>query len=464
MRAIELQQSFLLGAGDFVNRLHKGSPKWRIYMAQNTQNLEPGAKSWVQRGYNLPDAIRQAQAWETMGAADCYAAANGSSWAKGSGRTVSAVQSINGFYIDFDRYKVEAYSSLSASDFVKKVLDDNPWLPSPTVYEDSGNGCWMFWTFSRPLHISPKCDWLQQWQACQDFLVKKLRPYGADPACSDAARVVRLSGTVNTKTLRTAQAWETGESYTFAQIKAAITAESLKDSRRHNQSPAKPLQSPQGSKVSSLSKLPKLFNLYSLAHARMQDIKQLAVLRGGRLSEHRRMATWICAVSAAHYCRSEDTLRAEVGEFIGQYIEGPDKYLKAINYQSTVDRFNAELQLIQSGVNRKQVRLQLGIEKAQYILSNRYILSQLEITQEEQRKLKTIIGEDEKQRRHCIAERKRRRAAGAEDRQDYLARSSQRQEQAQQLYKQGMSLRAIARQTGFSLSSVKAYTAALRSV
>jgi DNA-binding CsgD family transcriptional regulator len=467
MQAVNLQQSLFVGGGEFVNQMHKRSPRKRLYMAQNRQNCEPDTSAWQQRGYALQDAVRQAQAWENIGAADCYASANGYTWAAGTGRHVSAVQSINGFYVDFDRYKIPAYRDLSAAEFLDKVMADNPWLPVPTTFEDSGNGCWMFWLFTRPLSLPSKYDWLQQWQVCQDFLIRKLSAYGADPACSDVARVVRISGTVNTKTLRTAQAWETGSSYLFADLKNAINAEYRRESPCQQPATRTTYQPPRKAAapctVNSLQ-VSNLFNMYTLAHARMQDIKQLAVLRGGRLSEHRRMATWIYAVSAAHFCRSEHTLRAEVENFIGEFIAEPDKYIRAINYESTVDRFRAELQMIESGVSRSQIRERLGRDKAQYILSNRYILSQLDIDDAEQRKLKTIIGRDEKLRRHCIAERKRRRAAGVEDRRDYLARANQRQEQAQQLYKQGLSVKAIARQTGFSLSSVKIYIASVRTV
>ena len=479
MQAVNLQQSLFVGGGEFINQMHKRGSGKRVYMAQIRQNCEPGINPWQQRGYTLHDAVKQAQAWETIEAADCYAGANGFTWAAGTGRHVSAVQSLNCFYVDFDRYKIPSCRDLSADDFLDKVLSDNPWLPVPTMFVDSGNGCWMFWMFTRPLTLPSKHDWLEQWQVSQDFLIRKLLAYGADPACSDAARVVRISGTVNSKTLRTSKAWETSGSYEFKAIKDALNLERRREDQARKPShkpavtpiskPSQPLRPSAPRKaaapctVDSLQ-VSKLFNLYTLAHARMQDIKRLAVLRGGRLSEHRRMATWIYAVSAAHFCRSEHTLRAEVEDFISQFIAEPDKYIKAVHYESTVDRFRAELQMLESGVRRNEIRQQLGADKAQYILSNRYILSQLSIDDAEQRKLKTIIGRDEKQRRHCIAERKRRRAAGVEDRHDYLARANQRQEQAQQLYKQGLSVKAIARQTGFSVRSVNMYIAAARAV
>jgi len=464
MQASNLQQSLFVGGGEFVGHLHKKAPRKRIYLAQNQQNVEPDGKAWQQRGYSLKDAIAQAQAWETLEAADCYSSVNGFSWQKGAGRTLSATEAINGFYVDFDRYNIPALCSLSPSDFYAKVKADNPWLPAPTLFEDSGNGCWMFWLFDRPLLVNNKnterYNFLSQWQTCQQFLINKLLPYGADPKCSDASRVVRISQTTNTKTNRPAQAWETADRYAFADLKAAINAEFRRDNPSQNCIPMDS-QRKQGQRVASkpatTGKVSSLFNLYSLANARMRDYRKLAQLRGGSLTEHRRRAVWVYAVAAAQFCKSEDSLRAEVEAFINDCFKEPDKYLKVVNYESTVDRFRNESLLIAEGVPRDKVREQLGRDKSSYTLTNRYIISQLDISETEQWHLKTIIGQDEKRRRHCLAERKKRRAAGAKPRQEYLATSSQRREQAQQMYKEGLSVRGIAEKMGLSVGAVHRY-------
>lgn len=458
--AIKLQQSLFVGGGDFVGQLHKKAPSKRIYMAQNRQNCEPDVRPWQQKGYALKNAIRQAQAWDTIEAADCYAGVNGFGWQKGSGRTLSSVEAVNGFYVDFDRYNKPEVSDLSASAFLDKVLADNPWLPNPTMFEDSGNGCWMFWLFDRPLLVNnqrtDKFDFMSQWQTCQQFLINKLLPYGADPKCADAARVVRISGTVNTKTNRSAQAWSTAERYTFADLKTAINTEFRRDNPRQQCVPVdRPARQGKAAADRQVNRVQvsNLFNVYSLAYTRMQDLRKLAQLRGGRLTEHRRMAVWIYAAAAAQFCRLEDTLRAEVESFVQDCVSQPDKYLKAVNYESTVDRFRNESLLAAAGVPRNRIREQLGRSNACYTLSNRYIISQLEIEGVEQCHLKTIISKDEKLRRLT----QKRRTAGVEERAAYLARSTQRQQQAVQLRREGLSVRSIADQMGLSVGVVHRY-------
>lgn len=465
MGAANLQQRLFVDGGEFVGQLHKRSTRDRVWLAKLAPS--PAGRVWQQRGLSLPDAVKVAQSWADAWEPDCYAAANGCGWERGTGRTVSAVRRLNGFFLDFDRYRIPRYAALSAEAFLDALLADNPWLPVPSVYVDSGNGAWAFWLFKRPLSVPSKYDYLSQWQTAQDFLVRRLAAYGADPACSDASRVVRIAGTMNGKTERLAQAWATGDAYEFKQLKTAINGEY----RRLREAEAK--QAPPQKRTRAATR-PRTANgaatlpltLYSLAHARMADLKQLAALRGGRLAEHRRMAAFVYSVSAAHFCRSEDSLRAEVEAFIQSSIAEPERYLRQVHYGATVDRFRAEQGLVQSGLTRQQARAALGFNKAQYTLTTRYILDVLNVTPDEQRKLKTLIGPDEKRRRQAIAERRRRRAAGADSRADYLTKTrqaaEQRRSEAYRLYKLGHSAGEIARQLGLSVRQVHRHLSKVR--
>lgn len=458
-RALNIQQSMAFGGGEFIDQIHQKAPRNRVYLARIEQNS--ASNKFIQMGYRLADAIEQAKAYQTIEAADCYATVNGFGWRAGSGRSVSSIGAINGLYVDFDRYKQPSVKDLEPADFLAAVLNANPWLPCPTMFEDSGNGCWMFWLFDRALLVNnPKTEkykFLEQWQTLQGFLVQKLKPFAADPVSSDAARLVRLAGTINTKTGRMAQAWTTGQRYKFADLKTAVNAEYRRDNPKRQIVPLQHTSKRSAAVQLNTGKVSNLFSLYSLAYSRMQDMKRLAQIRGGRLAEHRRKAIWIYATFAAQYCRLEDTLRAEVDAFISDCIESPKKYQKAINYDSTVDRFKAEESLIASGLSRRAAREQLGREKSCYQLSSRYIIEQLDIDADEQRQLKTIISKDEKQRRNTISKRSGRRQSGVKERGEYLANAQQRQQQAIQLRTEGLSIRTIADRMGLSVGAVHRY-------
>lgn len=452
MSQLRLQQSLFVDASSHIQTLHGQSKKSRIYMAQNERTLAHPKPIWNQSGYTYNAAMEKAWALSVVDAIDCYVSANGFNWEKLAGRSVSSVESLNGFYVDFDKYKVEQYRDLSSDQFLDAVLTDNPWLPVPTAFEDSGNGCWMFWQFLRPLHLPSKNTWLEQWQTYQDYLIRKLLRYGADPACADASRVVRLAGTINSKTSREAKAWATSDRYEFAVLKKALLQEYQKDKAL-----AEPRKQQRHSHKPSDRSVVKVLNLHTLAYARMSDLKSLARLRGGQFTDGRRMATWLYSVEAAHFCRSEDSLRTEVEEFVREYISQPEQYLKAVNYESTIDRFNNEMRLVEAGATRQQAREQLGRKASRYTLSNAYIIGVLGIDPAEQRKLSTLIGTDEKRRRHVLGEQRRRRNAGAVPRADYLARIQTLRQQARELHQAGQSVRAIAKQMAVPLSSVHRY-------
>lgn len=456
-----LQGQLFNTAGDFISDVYKNTAGPRVYVARNVLQPETGQREWYQQGFNLQEAIATANAYQQAASDDCYTSVNGFGWAKGTGRTVSDVTQLTCLFADFDYYKTD-YGHLNFSDFADAVIKANSWLPAPTMVMDSGNGCWMFWQFKRPMKMPSPYNWLAQWQLCQDFLVSQLKAYGADQACTDAARVVRLTETVNSKTGRTAKVWKTKGKYEFKDLKQAINDEWRKQGNAKRQAfDLVPLETKptKKSKPKSGRKISQLFNWYSLAYKRLQDLRELARLRGGKYTEHRRMVTWFYAVEAANYCRDEKTLRAEVESFIRDYIDDPEHYLKHVNYESTVNRFNAFNDMRMSGVfDHRKIDEILGFHGTKYKLTRDYMVEVLQVTEAEGRKLKAIIPHSVKRERNTAAKRVRRRQEGVQARADY---NKQRQAQvaesvaeALRLRQEGMSMRAIAKQMGVAVGSV----------
>ena len=62
-------------------------------------------------------------------------------------------------------------------------------LPEPSFLVDSGRGFYAIWLIE-PLPRKA----LPRWQEAQRCLVGLLAPLGSDPACCDAARVLRIPG------------------------------------------------------------------------------------------------------------------------------------------------------------------------------------------------------------------------------------------------------------------------------
>lgn len=92
-----------------------------------------------------------------------------------------------------------------------------------------------------------------------------------------------------------------------------------------------------------------------------------------------------------------------------------------------------------------------------YTPKNDTLISLFEITDGEQRELRTIISKDMAAERHRDRDTLRRRAAGAVDRKVYLKAASDKQKQAQALRAQGFSIRSIAEQMGISKTAAGRY-------
>lgn len=67
-------------------------------------------------------------------------------------------------------------------------------MPAPSLAVFSGRGLHLYWL----LRATPGKA-LPVWQRIQDAILKTLSAIGADPACRDCTRVLRLPGTINSR-------------------------------------------------------------------------------------------------------------------------------------------------------------------------------------------------------------------------------------------------------------------------
>lgn len=92
-----------------------------------------------------------------------------------------------------------------------------------------------------------------------------------------------------------------------------------------------------------------------------------------------------------------------------------------------------------------------------YTPRNDTLINLFGITTHEQRQLKTIVSQAEAAERHRKREECRRRASGAVDRETYLEAANSKQAMAQSLRREGLSVRAIAKQMAVSVMAVSRY-------
>lgn len=148
---------------------HGNAILWEKATGSRWHKLQPGDA-------HIP-ALLAAQA----GQKDCYLTVNEfMPW-----RLVRLLRSLRANYVDID-----------GTEDWRTALDalHDARLPPPSFIVFSGRGLHLYW-----LHEPTPAQALPVWQRVQDTLIKALQPLGADPSAKDCTRVLRLVGSVNSK-------------------------------------------------------------------------------------------------------------------------------------------------------------------------------------------------------------------------------------------------------------------------
>jgi len=106
------------------------------------------------------------------------------------------VQTITHAWIDLDIYKLPCPPNPGiAGIFLRQFCSDNL-IPHPSVIISSGRGLYLKWYFTSPV---PRAA-AGRVVAVNRALVRAFEEWNADPSCVDVSRILRVVGTLNTKT------------------------------------------------------------------------------------------------------------------------------------------------------------------------------------------------------------------------------------------------------------------------
>ena len=300
-------------------------------------------------------------------------------------------------------------------------------VPAPSIAIGSGRGMYLVW-----LHSPVPRAALPRWRACQERLQAVLAPLGADPKSRDAARVLRVVGTRHRRAgVEVSALTTTRERRPFGELADAIlpyTRAEIRDLRvqkalRRSQ---KPLWTP-----------PKDFTQATLWEARLSDLQALRELRwfGQPMPDFR--DRWLFLAGAAmSWISPPEVLRRELhalAEEVGGWTPG-----------RTDSKMHAIFRTAREHQAGKKVEWDGVKISPRYRFRNQTILDWLEVTPEEERRLKTIISDEERRRRDRERDEKRRRAAGAMTRDQYEGRAQERRLEALKLASEGRTKREIA--------------------
>lgn len=361
-------------------------PRWRQYMTPVR---------------DLPYVTRYLR-----GTPDCYLSVN---QFKGFRREIANLVAADALYVDLDYYKVPDlrwHKPWQVAELARMTLRDEG-LPEPSMVIASGGGVYLIWRHT-PI---PRAA-LPRWNACQKRLWEVLRSYGADQAARDAARVLRLVGTRNTKhNVEVVALSDSGPVWPFDSLAYEILPRDreelarLYDLRVRRALRHRPVVTPEG------------YNAYTLWAARLDDLQRLRELRWwGYIPPGERDIWLLIASTAISWISIPVVLQREVYA-LAREVTGPGGW----DERETEARMSAVIRRALMAARGETVEWRGQQWDPRYRFTNEKIIELLKITPEEQRQLSTIWSDDIRQEKERKRKEAERRAAGVRPREEYLA-------------------------------------------
>lgn len=374
-------------------------------------------------------------------------------------------------FADLDTYKAPAMQGMGPEQQTEALLRfcEDAGLPPPSQVIFSGRGLQAKWLLDRPIPAAA----LPRWQACQARLVERLAPLGADPAAKDASRVLRVVGTVNSKSGQRVRVTHVERCpgstapvrYGFEQLCAILlpiprrvieSAREARQAEREARRLARDAQKRQlslleGGKEQADGLIKK--SVRSLAWARFLDLRALADLRAGAIEGHRmKLLHWQANFLALAGVVHPGNFWPEVVELARRLDPG---------WAWRKDELSTIYRKAKDYVDGKTVEFGGREYPPLYTPKNDTLIEIFGISEDEQRHLRTIISKDEVRRRDAQKKQEARRKAGSVSRAEYLTNRSAiaeaRREQAEALAARGKSPAEIAKLMGVTIRAVRGW-------
>ncbi len=370
-------------------------------------------------------------------------------------RANNRVAELSAMYSDLDYYKVPDLADMHAVRALDLALEAllRTQIPFPSLVISTGRGLALVWRHEPvPGHVLPK------WRRCQQSISESLKHLGADPGATDAARVLRLIGTYNSKSGKPVESifenlndvWEFGG---LADEILPLPQEQFDEHRvqsRENGGKPFPKTSREASKGRQDGEMQR--TLLTLCESRMDDLWRLLELRGiEKLPPGRRDEWMFVAAVTLSYLVAPEALEKRLivlGQEVADWSE--------VETRSCISTVLCKTRSAADGETLEWRGQQRG---PRYWLTNGEIIRRLRITLEEERHLKTIISKDTKRQRDRKRKEQKRRSEGVVPREEYIAKHRESRQHdrraAQRLSSQGMGTREIGRQLGISHTQVR---------
>lgn len=397
------------------------------YVTVATKN-EDG--KWIEKCYPSSEWLQKLVRDKGL---SCYVSVNSFFIPK---RNNSNARQINAFYVDLDHYKefISQEDVMAAIDFLVKTER----LPEPTMIIDSGRGLYAMWLIES---VPAKFKSVQKlYSHIEKHLIDVLKDFGSDPQASDIARVLKAPSTYHHVTGKMVEVLQyNANHYTMRFMQQWFNDSAMTDYDEQKIVERKAKNKPR------TKRLQHLYNFYSLAIARSEDLIKLCEMRCYEMSGHRNTLLHMFAYQMFLIHNNYYIVRSKVAELndkLSDPIPTPD--LIAV-VKTCLRAYEDHREDITKGYNYR----------------NDTIIKKLAITLDEQRQLKTIISKEEKYNRNNQRRQKQRRVEdGLTTRERAL---NENMNKVSELIKQGFKQTQIASELGLDKGYISKLVKRLKS-
>ena len=324
-------------------------------------------------------------------------------------RRLEYLKELKAQFIDLDIYK----TGFTKTQIIMHLETDyfNKSIPRPNLIIDSGRGLYLIWLLN-----SVPSKALPLWKAVEEYLYSVLKPFGADRQALDPTRVLRVPGSINSKSKTTVSIID---EYDYIYDLREIQNEYL------------PELKPKEKKKGRPSKTVFIHRERSLYFARIQDITKLCELREYDLKGHRELILFLYRYYLCYFL--EDTKKA-----LEDVLELNREFIYPLSENEVIR------------ATRSAEKVYLSKDK-DYRYKNETLIELLEITELEETHMTTIISDKEYKRRKNIRNKKaygeKLRADGKVSEKDKIA---ERRAKIKDLLAQGLKQKDICSQLDIS--------------
>ena len=324
-------------------------------------------------------------------------------------RRLECIKELNFVYIDLDYYKTKYTKEQVIMNLESNYF--NKIIPATNYILDSGRGLALIWLINKvPSQALPL------WKAIEEYLYNQLKEFGADRQALDATRILRVPGSINSKSKTVVSIID---EYDYIYDLREIQKEFLPELKPKEKRKGRP------------KKINYVYRERSLYYARIHDITKLCELREYDLRGHREIILFLYRYYLCSF--TEDTKKAleDVLELNSMFIS-PLKENEVIRATRSAEKCYLD-------------------KNKEYKYKNETLIDVLEITEYEETQMSTIISKGEYKRRDRVYQKnKYQRKLKSEGKISEKEKLSQRRAKIKDLLAEGLKQEDICLQLNIS--------------